>query len=136
MNVRTETRVRYYQPGILFPEETTRTAPTGVDPADWARENAPYGAFAFTLSTVMTADPVPDGCGGTFKVTPKTVNETGRYYLGGRLFDRDEVAALDQREHPALLANMRGNDWDTLILCSTGNWQPFTSGDVLLGAES
>lgn len=31
-----------------------------------------------------------------------------------------------------LASNMRCNGWNRVILCGTGNWQPFTAEDQLL----
>ncbi len=131
--VRTERRATYYLPGSLFPEEITRPIDNGPDIVDRAAAQAPTGTFCFVLSTVLTADPVSDGRGGTLAVQPKTIDKTGRYYLGGRLFDQDEVAALGD-SHRTVLANMQGNRWALVILTSQGNWQPFEDPDVLLAA--
>lgn len=118
-------KVEYLMPGLLVSESITldlseRSVKEAVD-------LAPKNAFCFTFFDVPDA---PD-LGEEFTVTPKPQNRSGRYYLGG------EVLTLkDVREHygaySILLSNMRGNEWDAVIKCRTGNFQPFTSEDVIV----
>ncbi len=133
-STRRERRVTYYLPGTFFAEDTTRRIGDGPDIVQRAAAGAPAGAFCFVLSTVLAADPVPDGEGGTLRVQPKTVETTGRYYLGGDILDRDGVAALDG-DHRILLSNMDGNGWPRVVRTRFGNFQPFEAGDVVLPAE-
>lgn len=131
-----EKRVTYYLPGSFFSEDTTRSIDDGPDIVQRAAAGAPSGTFCFTLSTVLVAPPVPDGEGGVLRVVPKTVETTGRYYLGGRLFTADDVRALDDGDtYRTLLANMSGNGWARVVLTPVGTWQPFGDGDVLLSEE-
>jgi hypothetical protein len=126
-----EKRVTYYLPGTFFSEDTTRPIDDGPGLVERAATQAPPGAFCFTIQTVIASPPVPDGEGGTLAVVPKVVNRSGRYYLGGRLYDLDGVMALGG--HDTLLSNMRGNGWARVIQTRSGNWQPFEAGDSLLG---
>ena len=133
-DVREEKRVTYLIPGILFPEDDSRTIEDGPDLVDRAAAQAPRDAYCFTIETVLVADPIPDGRGGTLRVQPKSMDESGYYYLGGELFTAEQIEALDDsgREYQILLSNMRGNDWQMMIRTPLGNWQPFGEGDVLL----
>jgi hypothetical protein len=130
-DVRTARRVTYFEPGSFLSEETVRPIADGPDIVQRAAAGAPPRAFCFALSTVLVADSVPDGQGGTLTVLPKEIGRTGRYYLAGRLFDRDEVLALGG--HDTLASNMR-DQWPLVILTAQGNWQPFEDADVLLTA--
>jgi hypothetical protein len=128
---RREKRVTYYTPGTFFAEDITRPIDDGPGLVERAAGQAPPGAFCFTLQTVIVAPPVPDGEGGVLAVVPKTVDRSGRYYLGGRLFDLDGVRAVGGLD--TLARNMEGNGWAQVIRTRAGNWQPFEAGDTLLG---
>jgi hypothetical protein len=131
---RREKRVTYYLPGTFFAEDTTRPIADGPDLVERACVAAPEHAFCFELLTVLVADPIPDGEGGTLTVLPRTVEKSGRYYLGGEVFDERGVEAAGG--HGALLVNMRGNGWARVIRTRLGNWQPFTDEDTLLDEVS
>lgn len=157
------TKARYLTPGSFFPEEDTRvlsgrdvceicgrprslpaavawqglyarcedcSGNTQAADVDEALRLAPDSAFCFTIYDLEEA---PD-LGPDFTVRPKPKNETGRYYIGGDLFDADQIEALDDgQDHRILLANMQTNRWRTVIRCRYGsNWQPFHDGDTLL----
>lgn len=116
----------YLMPGAFFPEETTKRL-DAYDPHE-AAAKAPENAYCFTIAQRPKA---PD-LGPDFWVTGRIHNRSKRFYLGGRVYAEPEVAALSHVQHPGLLANMQGNHWSHMILCRTGNWQPFMDGDTLL----
>lgn len=118
-------KAKYLIPGILMPEEMT------VDLDDYspieAAEKAPDAAYCFTIYRLPVVDfHVPSG----FDVTPKPRDESNRYYLGGMLYSLEEIE--DMAGMDILACNMRCNGWDRVILCRTGNWQPFEKGDAIL----
>lgn len=118
---------RYYYPGFLFSEESTRVLDLR-DP-QLAVQMAPESAFCFVLYDIEEA---PD-LGPDFAVTPKPKNESGRYYIGGRLYTIDEVRAMNlQGDYTILISNMESNHWDYVIQTRSGNWQPFTSDDSIV----
>lgn len=118
-------KVRYLFPGSLFPEEDARTLTSRS--VEEARRLAPDGAYCFELYD--TADPID--LGPEYTVTPKAQNKSGRYYLGGELFDREQIEAMGP-DHEILAWNMRANKWDQVIRCTTGNFQPFNADDTLV----
>lgn len=111
-------------PGTLFPEEYTKPL-TAHDPQE-ALALANEYVYCFML---YDTEEIPTDLGPEFKITAVPKNRSSRYYIGGELFTHDEVVALGV---DTVAANMRGNNWDTVIRCRTGNWQPFLEGDTLL----
>ena len=138
-------KARYYLPGILMSETTTRDLERRS--TDDAMAVAPEGAFCFVLYDV---EEPPDGIDTTkFTVTPKPLNESKRYYIGGEVYDFAGVLALHRAnggtvepseygdiyrgsDFDILLANMRGNDYQRVVHTPMGNWQPLEEGDEVL----
>jgi hypothetical protein len=59
---------------------------------------------------------------------------SGMYYLGGKIETLSEVEARNDPKEATLLANMRGNNIDKIIV-NTNSYRftgPFNDGDVLL----
>jgi hypothetical protein len=129
--VRTEKRVTYYLPGAVSSEDITRVIEDGPNLVERAAAAAPGEAFCFTLQTVLTADPIDDGQGGTLTVVPRVVDRSGRYYLGGTVYTPDELELIPG-DYRILIANARGNGWRGAIQTPLGNWQPFEDGDTRL----
>jgi hypothetical protein len=119
-------KVEYEFPGSFFSESTTREI-AERDP-NLAMLIRPVGAYAFRFFDV--ADDIPD-LGPEYTVVRKPLNQSSRYFIGGDVFTADGVSALGG-DHEILLANMRGNDYKHVIRCSTGNWQVFENGDVVM----
>lgn len=133
--------VTFYSPGTLFMEQTTRPI-EAWDPklaigvgADVVER---YGAkpFAFSFSTRIERDPVPDDEGGTLKVEPKTVATSCRYFIGERgTWDLLRLSQMKETpESEILRSNMRCNDWPIVIESrrSYRVTQPFESHDVVI----
>lgn len=106
--------VTFYSPGTFFPESTAKSIPSwdtklAVEMSKSIEER--YGAkpHSFRFSTMLTADPVPDGEGGTLEVEPKKVDSSSLYYLGGTLRTYDEVVERDYDKERILRSNMEGN---------------------------
>jgi hypothetical protein len=134
--------VTFYSPGTLFSESTSKPIERR-DPAMAVRMGTDveerYAAkpYAFRFETRIVADPVPDGEGGTMPVQPKTVDETGFYFLGGVLWTLDEVTERNDPKESILRSNMRNNGSE--IVCVNDNsWRatmPFGEKDCIVDAS-
>lgn len=106
--------VTFYSPGTFVSETTTKEIDAwSVDLAvRMAKEiverhrATPYG---FSFKTQES-----DGW------EPKTVKESGMYFLGGRLLTLDDIP--DVSENRILRSNMRNNGYDTVIE-NTNSWK-------------
>ena len=126
------TYVEYLFPGVLFPEESAHSV-TERNPGRIARE-APEGVFAFRFYDVVTTTATTAG-GEQVKLRSGAVNSTGRYYIDAEKLTAADVEALPG-DHRILLSNMRGNGWDVILRCRTGNFQPLESGDVTISSKT
>jgi hypothetical protein len=113
--------VEFFSPGTLFAETSSRKI------SEWDTREAvrlseqilerhgavPYG---FRFRTQLVSDPVPDGEGGKLKVTPKCVEESPTYYLGGRVETWDEIVARADKREDIMRSNMRGNGWPLVVV--------------------
>ena len=126
-----QTYVEYAVPGILVSETSSRAVESrSIRDAVSA---APASAFCFKfydrLTEVVTAFGEP-------KELHKRVDESPLYYIGGTVMDAAEVARLPG-DNAILLSNMRGNGYEFVIQCRTGNFLPFYLGeDVLVSAKA
>lgn len=123
--------VTFYSPGTFFAEDSTRE----IEAWDWekavemsAKITERYGAtpYGFRFKTMLCADPVSDGEGGSLTVQPKEVESSGTYYIEANILYYDEV--LDEG---ALKSNMLCNNWPFVAEATTGwRWaQPFNPND-------
>lgn len=133
--------VTFYSPGTLFAESTTKeiaewNPKVAVGMAETVLER--YGAtpYAFEFSTRIVAGPIPDGEGGTLAVEPKTVETSGKYFLGAKLETLDEIETRNLENESILVSNMTCNEWP--IMATTTHrfrsTQPFTEKDFVVGA--
>lgn len=124
-------KARYFHPGSFVSEEST-TRLTARDPQE-ALDRAPGSAFAFQLFDIPDPAAAQAAAGDGFEVIPKPFNESGRYYINGLLktINQLEIENRDG-ELDILIANAKCNNWPVLVLCRTGNWQPFEEGDEVL----
>jgi hypothetical protein len=123
----TVTYVRYLTPGVFYPEDYARIA-TGRDAARIARE-APGDVFAFEFYDIVTTTVTVDGRDVELRSNP--INKSGLYYIDAEKLTSAEVALLPG-DHSILLANMRGNGWDPVLRCRTGNFRPLETGDQVI----
>ena len=119
--------VTFYSPGSFMPESTSKEIDAwSVDLAVHYAKNikerhgaTPYG---FNFKTMES-----DGW------SPKTVKESGMYYLGGRLMKLIDIP--DTKENSILRDNMRFNNYEYVIE-NTNSWKiilPFNKNkDTLL----
>lgn len=129
MAARRQEFVTFYYPGILFSETASRPIGDRDPKAALALAEAikakPYG---FCFETRIVIDPVSDGEGGTVAVPSKLVDQSGTYFIGGKLETLDDVIARNDPKERILQSNMRNDDWH--IVCVTMNGHkstmPFT----------
>lgn len=118
--------VDYFLPGAFMPEHQAFEI-TERDPEVAARQ-APDNAFCFVFYD-LPIPPKIDLDPEYFRVVPtKRLNVTKRYYIGGTVMTASEIV-IHEDGHPIMLANMRANHWKRMVLCRTGNWQPFEDDD-------
>lgn len=119
----------YSMPGSFLNEEEGRE----LDARDVAEAiaKAPASAFAFVLYDPPAE--VPD-VGPDFRVIPKRQNVSAKHYIDGTVRTLAEIEARGS-EVGMLAANMRGNGWDRVVECRTGNFQPFEDGDQIVGSD-
>lgn len=104
--------VIFYSPGTLFSETSSRDVQSwdvrlALDLASDISER--YGAkpFGFRFVTYTTADPVPDGIGGTLEVERKKTKESPMHYIDGCLMTLDDVRK--EPKNDTLIFNMEAN---------------------------
>lgn len=135
-------QVRFYSPGTLFSESST------YDIESWDTAKAVelsekvverYGAkpYGFTFETLLVAEDVPDGEGGTLRVESKRVAQSGVHFLGGKLETYDDVVARNDDKESILRSNMRCNEmW--IVCINTNSWRstmPFSDEDCIVDAR-
>lgn len=130
--------VTFYSPGTFFSESTSK------DIAEWDTDKAvkmarkiverygakPYGFRFYTTKLKANKD------------GSKTWQESKKskmYYIGGKILTIDDIEKRNKDgKDDILLANMRGNDWPTVIQ-NDNSWrttQPFDpKNDVLLDVK-
>lgn len=116
----TTTYVAYQHPGSFFSEESVK--PVDARNPQQQANDAPDTAFAFFYFDIVTT--VVNVEGERIETSSGRRNITKTYYIDAELLTSDQVAALPG-DHSILLSNMRGNGWDPIVRCRTGNFQPF-----------
>lgn len=132
--------VDFYSPGTFVSEHSRKPidkwdSAQAVEFANGITER--YGAkpYGFRFVTMLEAEPVSDGQGGTLKVQPREVARTGMFYLGGKAIRFDDVP--DDKEHSILRSNMQCNDYPVIIE-NTNSWRFttwFTADDAIVDAD-
>jgi len=131
--------VVYSSPGTFVDEETSREV------AAWDVEAAAAGAadvterhgakpYGFQFVTVLVADPIPDGEGGTLAVEPREVARSGMHFLGGTLLTLDSIRQRADPRDSILISNMEGNDWPVVVE-NNNSWRtvrPFGEEDCIV----
>lgn len=133
--------VTFLSPGTFVSEQTTREI-ARWDPAVAAEMSCAiverYNArpYAFYFSTMLSADPVPDGEGGTLRVEGKEVGRSGLHHLGGEIVTIEDVEARCDPKDSILLSNMRYTC--PIVVDNRNSWRsthPFEEQDVLIDAS-
>lgn len=133
---------RYFSPGTLFSEVSDRPLETGtveeaVAGAKKIVERYSARPYGFDLITMIVAEPIDDGHGGTMEVQPKQVARKGRFFLGGKLI-RYEEAVKREGSGSIMCSNMHCNNDPIAIEILNGyrNTQIFNEEDVIVDPET
>lgn len=116
----TTTYVAFQHPGAFFSEESVTKVTTRNPERDAVK--ASDSVFAFFYFDIVTT--VVDVAGERIETASGRRNISKTYYIDAELLTSVQVAALPGDNH-ILLSNMRGNGWDPIVRCRTGNFQPF-----------
>ena len=123
--------VTFYAPGAFLAEDFS------FEVSEWSIGEAlalvpkcGLKPYAFQFATNITADPVPDGEGGTLAVLPREVSKSGMHYLGGELLTYDQLRRDGDPHYVTMLSNMSGNRWPVVIRNRTH--QPFNEEDCIV----
>jgi hypothetical protein len=119
----TTTYIAYQHPGSFLAEESVM--PVGTRNPQQQANDAPDSAFAFYYFDVVTT--IVNAGGELINTSSGRRNISNTYYIDAKLLTSDQVTALPG-DNSILLSNMRGNKWDLIVLCRTGNFQPFIEG--------
>jgi len=97
----------------------------GVKDSDW-----PERAFCFKFfdRTVTTTEDGEELLG-----KPKNYSSV-YYHKGAKLLNAEDIrnGAMGDGDHEILLSNMKGNDWNQVVLTKFGNCQPAGEGVIIL----
>ena len=135
-------QVRFYSPGTLFSESSVHDIDSwdtakAVEMAERILERYNAKPYGFVFETLLVADDVPDGEGGTLRVESKRVAQSGVHFLGGKLETYDDVVARNDDKENILRSNMRGNEqW--IVCINTNSWRstmPFDEQDCIVDAS-
>ncbi len=134
--------VTFYSPGTFVPESSVKEIPEwdtalAVEMAKDITERYDAKPYAFIFTTMLTANPIPDGEEGFLDVEPKKVASSGRYFLGGHVRSIDEVRETADPKERILLSNMEGNDF-AYIITNDNSWRftgEFAVEDCVLGEQ-
>lgn len=124
VTIELKTYVEFFMPGIMFPNTTIRE----VKDRNANALLVPPGVYKFVYFDMREITYL-----GDVYTSDKRLNVSGNYYIGGTVHTLDDIPNTEQ--YRILLDNMRCNHWDRMIECSTGNWQPFNAGDIVIGVE-
>lgn len=133
--------VTFYSPGTLFSESTTKQIESwdpslAVKLADDVLERYDAKPYGFRFETRVVVPDVPDGQGGFLKVETRLVNESGTYFLGGKLETLDEVEGRNDPKESILRYNMRC-DAGCIVCVNTNSFrhtQVFGENDFVIDA--
>jgi hypothetical protein len=143
--------VEFRSPGTLYAEESSRPIEAwdtakACELAKGITERHGAKPFAFKFITMLEADPIDDGEGGTLQVQSRRVAESGTYFIGGTILSIDDVI---RRNEPSvrrggtkptsgddgiLIENMRRNDWPyaiEIVNVYRSTW-PFLESDLVV----
>ncbi|MBI2268615.1 MAG: hypothetical protein HYU80_04245 [Candidatus Blackburnbacteria bacterium] len=89
----------------------------------------------FAIVTYKVLEGTFETNGKTVKVTSERFDVSPRTYIGGEVYNLQQVKAMSVDE--TLVNNMVVNKWPQVIKCRTGNWQPFepNKGEILLAVS-
>lgn len=135
-------QVIFYSPGTFVSESSSYDIDSwdmvkAVELSEKVSER--YGAkpYGFIFETLLTAEDVPDGEGGSLKVHAKVTDKSGLHFLGGRLETYSEIVGRNDDKENILRSNMRNNE--SWIICINDNsfrsTIPFGENDCIVNAR-
>ncbi len=122
VNTSTKTYATFFFAGSFFSEESR----IEVDNREVESLEIPKGCFAVQFHDIKTAE--IDINGTMVKAYSDPVNKSGKVYIDADVLNRAEVAEKEG-ENAIVVRNMEGSGWSQVVLCRTGNYQPFLEGD-------
>jgi len=119
--------VQYALPGSLFNEFDNIKLPERTVEA--AIKRCPSMAFAFHFFDVQVTNGTLEN--GEAIQKRDTINESGKYYPGGKIKTIDEVAAMGDG-YSSLLKRMKDNRWEWVVRTRKGTFLVFENTDTIL----
>ena len=110
--------VKFYSPGTITSEETTRPIDIrdthiAIKMAKDIKERHGATPYAFRFETKIVSDPIDDGEGGKLFVDPKLIDYSGDIFIGGEILKFDDISRNEDTS--TLLDNMKCNNWPIVI---------------------
>lgn len=123
-----KTYVEFLYPGSFFSESSSLE----VKDRDTINLKIPELAFCFYFYDVKEQEITTDW-GEIQTLKSKMENVSGKYYIDGEVLTYEDVVKLDSgsSQYRILLCNMKTNSILRVVLCRTGNIQPFEDSDLL-----
>lgn len=135
-------KVTFLSPGTLFSEQTTQEIPewdpgAAAAKAKDVRERYNARPYAFFFTTVLTADPIPDGEGGTLRVAEREVAQSGVYHINGTLITLEEAKSDPEFKDLSNLMFVLRYDHPVCVVTQNSfrHVAPFKEGDYLVDLE-
>ncbi|MDD2786294.1 MAG: hypothetical protein PHS79_05425 [Patescibacteria group bacterium] len=122
-----KTYVEFIHPGVVCNVVSKQE----IETRDVSRLMVPENAFAFKFHDTISTTVMVDGV--EVELTSKCINMSPLHYYGGKVFT---LAQLRRKmpDEDILIRNVERSDSKKVILCRTGNWQPFSETDVFVPA--
>jgi len=121
-----QTFVEFRIPGVFVSETETRRVKSRRRP-----RSIPKYAYCYRFFDQAVGEAELDG--EKIEVTGEQRNVSGRYFLGGTVYDRERIPKT--RDNRILISNAENNGWNKVIRCRTGNWQPFLEDDQVVSVR-
>jgi hypothetical protein len=113
--------VVFFSPGTLVSETSSKPVKSWDTEAVtllWQGIEQRHGAkpYGFRFETRLEAESIPDGRGGKLRVEPKTIKQSGMYYIDGDLQTYSEVVKANRPDEEILRSNMRNNEIPVILI--------------------
>lgn len=131
--------VEFLSPGTFFSEQSRKpidswSIPEAVNIAAGITERHAAKPYGFRFVTMLEAEPISDGRGGTLEVKSREIERSGFHWLGGRVRTYDEVCADDLESERILRSNMQSNIYPAVVE-NNNSWKftgEFSEGSVVV----
>lgn len=125
VNACKKTYANFLFPGSFVPEESLKE----VKNRELNELSIPENCFAVEFFDSVTAEVEIDG--EIFETSSRRINQSSKSYINATIMTKDDVAD-ELGNDSTLFRNMEYNDWNEVIKCVTGNFQPFNKGDIVV----